>query len=253
MLTRTTSHWLARLVLAAALLLVARPASAQYGMDFSIYADIAWDGLTVYGWADGYDNSWGCQHSDYSPFGYLSTPTRLISGDNFLSLSFDDDEGDWGMEGGFTFMCSCIFNYTQVGNSKYSELRLVPTYVKRIGTQQYIQGPPAPWGFLVNREILDQFTRPINAIMPVNESFIFNPPTGDCTSDNVDENDGESNAGGIFGPDLYSLPGGAPNPCESSSLQYFDIEYKGVSYRIRTTYVITWRYSGVTIEPHDEP
>lgn len=220
---RTTLHCFSRLIVAAAfLVVVAKPASAQYGMDFSIYADFAFDGLTVYGWADGYDNSWGCQHSDYTPFGYLNSPTRSISGSNYLSLSFDGDDGYWSMEGGFTFLCSCIFNYTQVSNSVYSPIQLVPTYVTRIGTQGYVQGPPAPWAYQTSRQILDQFRRPLSAIMWVNETYVLNPPTGNCTNQNVDESDADSNAGGIFGPDTYSVPGDAPNPCESSSLQYFE-------------------------------
>ena len=47
---KTILQCLSRLIVAATFVLsVAKPASAQYGMDFSIYADFAFDGLTVYG------------------------------------------------------------------------------------------------------------------------------------------------------------------------------------------------------------
>lgn len=255
-MSKRTLHCFSRLILAAAcMVFVAKPASAQFGMDFSIYADFAFDGLTVYGWADGYDNSWGCQHSDYTPFGYLSSPTRLMTGSNYLSLPFDGEDGDWTMEGGFTFLCSCIFNYTQVSNIVYSPIQLVPTYVTRIGTQQYVDSPPPPWAFQVNRVVLDQFKRHIGVgtMMFVNEEFAPNPPTASgCTAEDVDQADAETTSG-IFGPDNYIAPPELPTSCELSSLQYFEITYKGVVYPIRTKYGITWRHSGVTINPIDEP
>ena len=253
-MSRTTIvRHLLHVFLAAAFVVVAKPAAGQYGMDFSIYTDIAFDGTTVYGWADGYDNSWGCQHSDYTGFGYLASPTRYVSGSNYLSLPFDDDDGVWAMDGGYSFLCSCLFNYAQASNQIQVPVNRIPTFVRRIGTQQYQQGPPAPYAFVVNREILDQFGAPINAVMFVNESFDPDPPSGNCTSEEVEQGDGNSTEGGTFGPDFYTLPGNAPNPCESTSTQRFQITYKGYPYTVFTRYTVTWRYSGITLEPIQEP
>jgi hypothetical protein len=161
------------------------------------------------------------------------------------------------MEGGFTFLCACIFNYAQVSNSVYSPIQLVPTYVTRIGTQAYVDAPPPPWRFQVNRQVLDQFARPIGlgTTMWINEEFVSNPPnaSGGCTSEFVNQADTETGTG-IFGPDNYEVEdANFPASCELSSLQYFEIMYKGVLYSIRTKYGITWKHSGVTIEPIDEP
>jgi len=254
---KTILQCLSRLIVAATFVLsVAKPASAQYGMDFSIYADFAFDGLTVYGWADGYDNSWGCQHSDYTPFGYMDSPTRSISGSNYLSLSFDGDDGYWSMNGGFSFLCSCIFNYAQAGNSVYSPIQLVPTYVTRTSGAGYQHQPPPPWDYQSNRVVLDQFARPIGSgtYMFINETFTSDPPaaSGGCTADYVDQGDAETMSG-IFGPDIYHVAADFPMGCELVSLHSFEITYKGTTYPIRTKYGITWRYSGVTIEPIDEP
>jgi hypothetical protein len=99
----------------------------------------------------------------------------------------------------------------------------------------------------VNREILDQEGFPINKVMFVDESFSPDPPSGNCTGQPVDQHDDFSNSAGSFGPDTYSLPGAAPNPCTSTSTQSLRITLSGVTYNIDPTYSIKWEYSGVTV------
>jgi hypothetical protein len=246
---------LSQVVLAIAFFLIANPASAQYGGTVSVYADMTWDGDYVYGWIDGYDNSWGCDHYDYSAFGQLSSPTRSISGDPYLTLPFANDEGSWEMAGGITFFCSCIYGYTGVSNSISLVVRRIPTFVRRFGSQGYTQGPPAPWIYIVNREILDQWQRPFEAVMFVNEIFDPNPPnaSGGCTAGEVIEGDANSSEGGTFGPDFYFMPAGVPTTCSQNSLQRYVITYEGYPYTIFTTYNVTWAYSGLTLQPSQEP
>jgi hypothetical protein len=125
----------------------------------------------------------------------------------------------------------------------------VPTSLAIVGTPAYTQGPPAPYVYNVNRQILDQQSPPqaINAVMHVHEVYSPNPPSGNCVSSTVSTSDGDSNDAGIFGPDLYSLPGSAPNPCSSSSTQSFVVTLAGHNYNIQTTYAVTWQFSGVSV------
>jgi hypothetical protein len=46
---------------------------------------------------------------------------------------------------------------------------------------------------------------------------------------------------------LYTLPGNAPNPCSSTSIQRFTVRLNGADYGIQTRYRVTWQYSGVTV------
>lgn len=241
------------------LMLLATPASAQYEMALSAYSDYAFDGLDVYGWVDGWDDSWGCTHDDYVTSGYLASPTRYIDGSEsgfgvMFHFSFDDDDGAWEVGGGISTYCSCILAYTQTQDIYLPfEAKRVPTFVKRIGTPQYTLGPPVPWSYVVNREILDQFGRPIQAVMFVDESYSPNPPSGNCGSGEIDQGDANSNEGGTFGPDIYSLTGSVPNPCSDTSTQSFVITYKGTPYSVLTTYTVTWSYSGLTLQGNNEP
>jgi hypothetical protein len=242
------------ILVAAAVLAVPKTASAQfYEMSFSYYFDIAWDGTTVYGVADGYDMSWGCSHGGYYASGWLNGPTHGTSGDGWgtgssLDVPFNGDDGTWTVGVSITFACSCVGS-AGAGNSQQQNLVRYPKWVKRIGTQTYTQGPPAPYVFVVNREILDQFGKPLERVMFVDESFSPDPPNGTCTSQPVAQGDANSNAAGIFGPDFYTLPGNAPNPCSSSSRQSFVID----GHAIETTYDITWQYSGVSVQANNEP
>ena len=126
---------------------------------------------------------------------------------------------------------------------------LKPTFVRVIGEPRYTQGPPAPYVYNVNREILDQNTDPMNYVMYVMENYVPPVPTGNCTSLPVEKNDDYSTSGGTFGPDRYYLPGNAPNPCSSESTQHFKVRWNGVTYDIQTTYKVKWQFSGVTVTP----
>jgi hypothetical protein len=121
----------------------------------------------------------------------------------------------------------------------------LPTYVAIFGNPGYTQGPPAPYVYNVSREILDQLGNPLTGVHFVAESFNPDPPSGSCTNLTVNAQNGNSNDQGIFGPDLYSLPGNAPNPCSSQSIQHFTIDGRDVS----PNYAITWQYSQVTVVP----
>jgi hypothetical protein len=122
-----------------------------------------------------------------------------------------------------------------------------PTYVSIIGTPAYTVGPPAPYVYNVSRQILDQNRNPIDRRMFVDESWSPSVPDGNCTALPVDEGDAYSNDYGMFGPDLYSLSGGAPAGCESVSTQSFRVSMAGTWYSITTRYRVTWRQSGVTV------
>jgi hypothetical protein len=87
----------------------------------------------------------------------------------------------------------------------------------------------------------------MNGVMFVMESYDPAVPTGNCTSLAVETHDENSTAAGTFGPDFYTLPGNAPNPCSSESIQHFKIRFNGVTYDIQTTYKVKWQYSGVTV------
>ena len=96
----------------SATLAVPNAASAQYEMSFSYYYDIAWDGTTVYGFATGYDGSWGCSHGGYYSYGFLDGPSHSTSGDGWdmessLNLAFDGDDGTWTISIGTELECSC--------------------------------------------------------------------------------------------------------------------------------------------------
>jgi hypothetical protein len=164
-------------------------------------------------------------------------------------MEFDGENGYWdvGTEG--YLFCSCAGG--NLGYSGESPLDLgsaqVPTYMSIVGTPAYTQGPPAPYAYNINRQILDQDHHPIDAVMHVHEYFDPAVPTGNCTAQAVDTHDGDSNSAGIFGPDLYSLPGNAPNPCSSSSTQHFVVTLASRQYTISTTYAVQWQYSGVTV------
>lgn len=128
----------------------------------------------------------------------------------------------------------------------------VPTHLVIIpDASGYTQGPPAPYVYDVNRQIVDSGWHAINAVMFVNESYNPNPASGTCTGLTISEHDGNSNDAGIVGPDLYSLPGNAPNPCSSTSTQSFVVTLSGHQYTLATTYTVNWQYSGVTVTPHN--
>jgi len=121
-----------------------------------------------------------------------------------------------------------------------------PTYVRPIGTQAYTDPPPAPYAYIINREVLDQAWKPIERVMFVDETYTPNIPTGNCTSEPVDQGDANTNSAGIFGPDIYSLGGGG-GACSSTSTQSFKVTLNGTVYDIQTTYTVNWRHDGVTV------
>jgi hypothetical protein len=126
-----------------------------------------------------------------------------------------------------------------------------PTYVAILGEPQYTQGPPAPYVYNVNRIILDQDRAPLYKRMFVTESFSPDPPEGDpptpnCSSGEIIKNNDWSNDGGTF-PDLFYLPGEAPNPCRSISTQSFSVRLNDFNYPIQTKYLVNWFYSGVVL------
>jgi hypothetical protein len=144
----------------------------------------------------------------------------------------------------FTHEC---FQFTTTADAPGNVETLTPTFVRIIGTPAYTQGPPAPYVYNVNREILDQEGSPISQVMFVDESYSPDPPSGTCTSLTVDARDDFSTEGGTFGPDFYTLPGNAANPCSSTSTQSFKVTLNGVVSNIQTTYAVTWQYSGVSV------
>jgi len=83
--------------------------------------------------------------------------------------------------------------------------------------------------------------------MFVDESYTPNPPEGDCGSEEAEQGDANSDACGIFGPDLYSLTGSVPNPCSMTSTQSFKVTLDGAVHDIVTKHLVTWAYSGVTV------
>jgi len=123
----------------------------------------------------------------------------------------------------------------------------IPTFFVVVGQPAYTQGPPAPYVYNINRQILDQDRRPINRSLLVKEIYSPAVPEGNCTNQEVETSDDYSNDAGIFGPDLYSLPGNAPNPCTSTSIQRFTVRLNGADWGIQTRYRVTWRYSGVEV------
>jgi hypothetical protein len=123
----------------------------------------------------------------------------------------------------------------------------IPTFFAIVGQPAYTQGPPAPYVFNINRQILDENRQPINKALLVKEVYDPEVPTGNCTTLPVETGDDFSNEAGIFGPDLYTLPGNAPNPCSSTSIQRFTVRLNGADYGIQTRYRVTWQYSGVTV------
>ncbi len=123
----------------------------------------------------------------------------------------------------------------------------IPTFFVVVGTPRYTQGPPAPYVYNINRQILDQNRQPINMSLLVKEIYSPAVPDGDCTNQPVQTSDNYSNDAGIFGPDLYSMPGTAPNPCTSTSVQRFTVRLNGADWGIQTRYKVTWQYSGVEV------
>jgi hypothetical protein len=221
-------------------------------MSYSVYSDITWDGATVYGYVSGYDNSWGCIHGEYQVDAWLSSPTRsadtgaLPGTAASLYLDFGGEDGTWTLTSAASLLCSCAQATVLVGATPTSQqLQRKPTYVAIIGTPRYTLGPPAPYVYNVNRQILDQFRQPLNGVRFVHEYFLPDPPSGNCTTLAVQSRSDNSDAYGIFGPDLYTLPGNAHNPCSSSSTQHLEVDGMPVT----PTYAVTWQYSGVTVSP----
>ena len=222
-------------------------------MSFSFYKDIVWDGVNVYGYITGNDFSWGCNHGDYWSTLTLAGPNHstsaMFSGiGGSVTLPFAEDDGDWGISISTTFYCDCALGLMVAGDGGQEPLVRRPTYVAVIGTPQYTDAPPAPYVYNINREILDQFRRPLLRRMFVHEYYDPNPPNAvppdpKCTTNRIDTGDAYSNDYGIFGPDLYSL-GGGPNPCALRAIQHFEVD--GVP--VTPLYRVTWRYSGVSVE-----
>jgi hypothetical protein len=125
---------------------------------------------------------------------------------------------------------------------------LVPTYVAIIGTPAYTQGPPAPYVFNVNRQVLDQNGDPLNRTMFVDETYTPNPPSGNCTILPVDTGDADTNDYGMFGPDFYTLSREGPSGCSSTATQSFIVVLDGRSYNIITRYQVTWTNDYVTVQ-----
>lgn len=239
-----------------ALLLAPAPARAQgYEMRFSVYTDLSWsgNGSTVYAAMSGADLSWGCYHHDYVTTGTLNSPSGVVDSGEGTGLHinllgpFNNQDGSWFFGGTFTFECDCGGTFEFEWGTSSAFVR-VPKYVRRLGSEGYAQGPPAPYVYIINREILDQFGHPLERMMFVNESFSPDPPSGNCTSLTVDQGDALSTPGGTFGPDFYIMPANPPSPCSSTSTQSFVID----GYPIVTTYTITWRDTGVSVVGHSE-
>lgn len=89
-------------------------------MDISVYSDITFDGSTVYGYVEGYDNSWGCSHTNHSVLAELVSPSgrytsSWISGASGSgSLDFDEEEGTWTVNTALELWCSCLGDYYSV-------------------------------------------------------------------------------------------------------------------------------------------
>lgn len=226
---------------------LARVSAAQ--MNYSSYADVwpASDGSYVYGYLYINDvGGGGCQGPiEYATASLFSPSGRVANGPGSTSLSFDNDDGTWTLSAEIWVYCYCGGHYMGFPGGTAQEVVRVPTYVAIIGTPAYTVGPPAPYVYNVNREILDQFRRPLTGVRFVDETFTPSTPNGNCTSLPVSTNNANSSDQGIFGPDLYSLPGNAPNPCSSSSVQHFKVAGRDVS----PDYDVTWQYSGVTVTP----
>ncbi|MGH9241447.1 MAG: hypothetical protein ACRD3G_25650 [Vicinamibacterales bacterium] len=233
-------------ILLAVFLFAAKPASAQYGMDFSVYTGIEWDGIDVYGWVDGYDNSWGCNHFDYSPATYLFSPTRAAYGGSYSSLSFAGDEGTWEVGGGFTFYCSCIYSYTGVGPVQFQQvLEQIPTSLSVV-SDTFLNPPPA--GNIYNRErhyqVMDQFAGPLHkAGLSVTEGYstpVHNPA---CFAGGIPTGEDTTNSSGQF-KDNYLMGGMPPVPCQSQATQTISVDGRQVGQ-----FTVTWTHSTVSVSP----
>jgi hypothetical protein len=207
----------------------------------SHYVDCYGNGGGDYG---AYASSWWVQYTavtSMSTLGTGSAQASAISGGNSNVTGYWDGEGynvDYDNS-------ECIYYVPSLDGPGQVKTQ-TPTYVAVIGNPAYTQGPPAPYVYNVNRQIQDQDHQAIDKVLFVHEYFDPATPTGNCTNLTVDPHDGDSNGAGIFGPDLYSLPGNAPNPCSSTSTQHFVI----AGHTIQTTYTVNWQFSGVTLTPH---
>lgn len=228
-----------------ALLVAARPASAQYGMDFSVYTGIEWDGTDVYGWVDGQDNSWGCNHFDYSPWTELSSPTRLTYGGSFSSLSFDGEEGGWEIGGGFTFMCSCVYSYVGAGPVQFQQvLENIPTSLSVV-SDMFLNPPPG--GDIYNRErhyqVKDQFGGPLQkAGMSVTENYSTPSGSTPCFVGPINRDEAETNSSGQF-KDNYKMGGSPPVPCQSQATQTINVDGHQV-----VQFTVIWTHSTVFVD-----
>jgi hypothetical protein len=200
--------------------------------------------------------TYGCDGSNRQlPVNWSSNNTSVATVNNSGTVTAAADgfatiRAMWGPIRVFTGQVCALFNPSCPEGLPVAQASIKvqkPTYVRIIGTPSYTQGPPAPYVYNVNRQILDQESQPINKVMFVDESYGPDPPSGDCTSVAVDANDTDSTAGGTFGPDRYFLPGNAPNPCSSTSTQSFKVTLNGVVHDIQTKYTVRWEYSGVTV------
>jgi hypothetical protein len=96
-----------------AMLVSARPAHSQQ-MNFSYDSDaiISGDGQTLYAIIDGYDNSTGCTHYDYSASAYVYGPTGNFQQQNFPGLStfmgVPLGQGNYSFYSDAVVDCSCF-------------------------------------------------------------------------------------------------------------------------------------------------
>ncbi len=122
----------------------------------------------------------------------------------------------------------------------------VPTYLGIMVPLRYSDEPPAPYLGTVAREILDQNGNPINAPMPVEESYDPDPPSGPCSAVDVRKGITTSLDGSIF-DDFYSGEAPMPDGCVLASTQAFAVTYSGTTHAIQTKYSVSWSNDGVTV------
>jgi hypothetical protein len=128
------------MVLSVFALVCSPRALAAQQMNFSYYSDaaISSDGQTAYGWVDGYDNSTGCQHYDYSTYGEYYTPSGLYT-QTYSGLSTwfgaPADDGYFSVWTASSVSCSCFGSGLGAGGgSRGFQVETKTTYYKYCDT-----------------------------------------------------------------------------------------------------------------------
>jgi hypothetical protein len=113
---------------------------AAQQMSFSYYSDAALssDGLTIYGWTGGYDNSIGCTHNGYQTYGEFYTPGGFYS-QSFSGLGSyfgaPADDGNFHIYTSSTVNCSCFGSGLGAGgNSRNFQVETRTTYYRACNT-----------------------------------------------------------------------------------------------------------------------